>query len=280
LILESVSFHYLPGTTLMTLALDEVDLEVRKGEILAVLGSTGSGKSTLLRVLKGIASPSSGRIVLEGEEVKIPEGLRLLRKRVGLVMQNPEAHLFAETVEKDVAFGPRNLGCSRAESFQRAREAVEALGLDYGELRGRNPLSLSLGEQRRVALAGILAMHPDYLLLDEITSGLDGGGKRVLWGILQRLKEEKRGVVLVTHDLEEVEALAERVAVMGDGRLLKVGSKDDILADFKLLERAGYAPPPLIALQRELLSRGFPVEVRLKPPEVLAEEILRVAGHA
>ena len=257
-------------------ALARISLEVKKGEVLGVLGSTGSGKSTLLRILKGIQMPGGGHIELEGEELDLPRGLRLLRESAGLVMQNPELHLFAETVEKDVCFGPRNLGRDRQEAAREAARALESLGLSFEDMRNRNPLALSLGEQRKVALAGILAMRPDYLLLDEITSGLDGEGRLRLRDIVFDWKTQGRAVVLVTHELEELERLADRVAVLYGGKILAEGTAAEILSQPELLEEAGYGLPPLLSLQRDLKQRGFPLEAFSSDPEILAERVCRI----
>lgn len=257
-------------------ALDGINLEVERGEVLGVLGSTGSGKSTLLRILKGIQVPGGGHIELEGEELDLPRGLRRLREACGLVMQNPELHLFAETVEKDVCFGPRNLGRDRQEASREAARALESLGFSFEEMRNRNPLALSLGEQRKVALAGILAMRPDYLLLDEITSGLDGEGRLRLRQIVYDWKAEGRAVVLVTHELEELERLADRVAVLSGGKILTEGTTAEILSQPGTLEEAGYGLPPLLSLQRDLKERGFPLEAFTSDPEILTERVCRI----
>lgn len=257
-------------------ALSGVGLEVRRGEVLGILGSTGSGKSTLLRVMKGILPPGGGSVELEGEALEPPEGWRRLRAAAGLVMQNPELHLFAETVAKDVCFGPRNQGLAREEASREAARALESLGLSFEAMRDRNPLALSLGEQRKVALAGILAMRPDYLLLDEITSGLDGEGRRRLREIILGWKGEGKAVVLVTHELEELESLADRVAVLAGGRIVTEGPAAQILSDPGPLEQAGYGLPPLLSLQRDLRERGFPLEAFSNDPETLAERVCRI----
>ncbi len=277
--LENIGLVYLPGTPLQFRALEGIDLEIREGEVLGLIGPTGSGKSTLLHVIKGILAPTEGEIILEGRALKLPGELRELRRRVGLVMQNPQVHLFAETVEKDVTFGPLNLGWGKDEAMERAEIALERVGLDFQALRSRNPLSLSLGEQKRVALAGVLAMEPRYLLLDEVTSGMDSVGKRMLREILSGLAEEGVGVVTVTHDLEELQALAQRVAVLWKGKLVALGEAGDLLTDLGMLGEVGYQAPPLVAVQAELRAAGYPITPALKDPETLAEEIIRVLGR-
>ncbi len=276
--LRDVDFTYLPGTPLEHRALAGVSLEVRKGEVLGILGSTGSGKSTLLRVLKGILSPGAGSVELDGEALGSPAGWRRLRAAAGLVMQDPEVHLFAETVAEDVCFGPRNLGMSREEAEREAARALESLGLSFAAMRDRNPLALSLGEQRKVALAGILAMRPDYLLLDEMTSGLDGEGRRRLREIVLGWKGEGRAVALVTHELEELERLADRVAVLAGGAVVVEGPADAVLSDSASLEGAGYRLPPLLELQRGLAGRGFPLGAFTGDPDALAGRVLEVLG--
>ncbi len=268
----------MPGTPLEREALREVTLEVRPGEVVGVLGSVGSGKTTLLRLLKGILEPTSGEVTLDGEAVRGPRGVTKLRAATGLVMQEPELHLFAATVEEDLCFGPRNLGLGREEARQRAREAMESVGLSFDEMRSRNPLSLSMGEQRKVALAGVLAMRPACLLLDEMTSGLDGEGKRRLRLIIEGIRDEGRAAVLVTHDFEELGGLADRVAVLAEGRLLACGPSRSILEDPELLRKAGYGLPPLLELRLLLKERGLDIEWGTGDAEELADRIAGALG--
>jgi len=278
LILHGVSFSYLPGTPLEQAALREVDLEVRTGEVLGLLGSVGSGKTTLLRLLKGVLEPVRGEVVLEGETLRGPRGLAKLRKATGLVMQEPELHLFAATVEEDLCFGPRNLGLKDEEARRATRRAMEEVGLSYDYLRSRNPLTLSRGEQRKVALAGVLAMRPRYLLLDEVTSGLDGEGRLRLRRLISGAREEGRAVVLVSHDFEELFLLADRVAVLAEGRLLGCGPPSSVLEDAELMEKAGYALPPLLELRVRLAERGVDVAGIPWNPLDMAERIAAVLG--
>ncbi len=270
IILQDVDFTYLPGTPLEERALREVCLEVFPGEVLGVLGSAGSGKTTLLRLLKGILEPARGEIVLEGERLEGTRGLARLRDAAGLVMQDPELHLFAATVEEDVCFGPRNRGMSREAAREEAAAAMDKVGLSFSEMRRRNPLALSVGEQRKVALAGVLAMRPRYLLLDEMSSGLDGDGRRRLRRIILDWKEEGNAVVLVTHDFEEMQGVADRVAVMADGTVLGCGPARGVLQDAGLLGRAGYGLPPLLELELRLRERGVDLEGCGLDPEDMA----------
>jgi len=273
LILDDAGFSYLPGTPMENEALRGVSLEVRTGEVLGILGSEGSGKTTLLRLLKGIIEPTRGELTLDGEPAVGPRGAALLRDATGLVMQDPELHLFAATVEEDLCFGPRNRGMGREEARHEAALALERMGLPYSEFKGSNPLALSLGEQRKVALAGVLAMRPRYLLLDEITSGLDGEGRRRLRRVILDWKEEGNAVVLVTHDMEELQKLADRVAVLAGGRLLGCGPARLVLEDASLLEKAGYGLPPLLELQVRLRERGMALQGLTLDPDDLAGRI-------
>lgn len=253
-------------------ALEDVSFTVQPGERIAVVGATGSGKSTLVQHLNGLLFPTSGGLVVFdyafgelAKGVRRPpkdQGLRKLRGRVGLVFQFPEDQLFAETVAEDVAFGPRNLGLDEDEVARRVRQALAQVGMEAELIAGRSPLSLSGGERRRVALAGVLAMEPEVLVLDEPTVGLDPQGREALIGLLDNLASDGRHtLVAVTHDMDLVARLTSRVLVLSAGRLVFDGTPRALFAtvDQEKMSEWGLVPPEPVALMAELRRRGFPV---------------------
>ncbi len=248
--MEGVSFSYLAGTAAAREVLRGIDLELRPGEVMCLMGRSGAGKSTLLQVTAGLLPPTSGRVLSDG----LP--LNDYPPRVGLLLQNPEQQLFAATVFRDVAFGPRMAGLRGRELRRRVEEALHMVGLDPTRYAERVPFTLSGGEARRVALAGILALEPPYLLLDEPFSGLDGLSRRRIVSLLNRLREEGKGILLVTHDWREVEMLADRVAVLAEGRLVLQGSPETVARRHSDLSRAGLLPPDLFRLALALGLEG------------------------
>jgi energy-coupling factor transport system ATP-binding protein len=256
--LKSVGFTYLPGTPMAQEVLRDIDLELECGEIVCLMGRTGAGKSTLLQILGGLLIPRAGEVILDGERADNSQrGEQVLRQAVGILMQSSEKQLFAETVEKDVAFGPRNQGLAADELARRVTEALHAVGMDPESYAQRSPFSLSGGEMRRAALAGVLAMRPRYLLLDEPASGLDYPGRQNLHDILMAQRDDNKGILVVTHDWEEVAVLADRVLLLRDGRIPVSGTKADVIASIEDLERARLQPPPLVEVLAQLHRRGL-----------------------
>jgi len=223
--LESVRHVYAPGTPFEVEALRGVSLAVEPDEVLGIVGGTGSGKSTLAQHLNLLLEPTSGRVIVDGVDARTLKGSEL-RRRVGLVFQFPEAALFAPTVEEDVAFAPRRLGLDAEEVQRRVRETLELLGARH--LAGRSPFALSGGEKRRVAIAGVLAMAPEVLVLDEPTAGLDPATREDLLGVVRALREGGTSVVLVSHDLDEVAEVADRVCVLEEGKVRAVGTPEEV----------------------------------------------------
>ena len=223
--LQNVRYVYAPGTPFEVEALQGVSLAVEPDEVLGIVGGTGSGKSTLAQHLNLLLEPTSGRVIVDGVDARTLKGSEL-RRRVGLVFQFPEAALFAPTVEEDVAFAPRRLGLDAEEVQRRVRETLELLGARH--LAGRSPFALSGGEKRRVAIAGVLAMAPEVLVLDEPTAGLDPATREDLLGVVRALKEGGTSVVLVSHDLDEVAEVADRVCVLEEGKVRAVGTPEEV----------------------------------------------------
>lgn len=251
LTLTDIGYTYASGTAMAQRALDGVTLEVAPGELVLVLGTTGSGKSTLLRVASGLLPPLEGAATIEGE----PLTAERARGRVGLVFQNPEAQLFADTLFDDVMFGPRNLGMAADDARSTAEAALALVGLDPEVFGRRSPFSLSGGEARRAAFAGVLAMQPAYLLADEPTAGLDAPGRAAVRSLL-RSARERAGVVVVTHTGEEFLGEADRVVVLREGRTAWSGQTSALVADPGPLVEAGLVPPAVLEVQRLVRARG------------------------
>jgi energy-coupling factor transport system ATP-binding protein len=264
--LKGVGFTYLPGTPMAREVLSSIDLELRAGEILCLMGRTGAGKSTLIHVMSGLLGATCGEIVLDGERTGGRAGARALSNAAGVLLQSSQRQLFAETVEKDVAFGPRNQGHSGEKLARRVRESLVAVGLDPEAYSPRSPFSLSEGEMRRAALAGVLAMQPRFLLMDEPSSGLDLPGREQLYSTLKELRGRSVGILLVTHDWEEVELLADRVAVLSQGRILLEGEKEEVLTAVEELDSAGLRPPALVTVLDELRRLGLDLPLCLPSP--------------
>ena len=255
-------FHtYNKGNPDAKIALKDVSFSINDGEILGVIGHTGSGKSTMLQHLNGLLKPDSGQIIIgdidiTDEKVKMTE----IRKRVGLVFQYPEYQLFEETVAKDVAFGPKNLGMSDEEIDKTVRKSLEMVGLSYDEVADRSPFELSGGQKRRVAIAGVLAMNPEVLILDEPTAGLDPKGRDEILAAIKDL-HDKRGitVILVSHSMEDVAKLVDRIIVMHKGKAAMQGTPKEIFAHVKELEQMGLAAPQVSYVFAALKQKGYDV---------------------
>lgn len=281
---EGIGHVYDGGTSFAVPALEGVDASVERGRLLLIVGPSGSGKSTLLEILAGLLAPSGGRVTID--DVDVSDAPQLLRGRVGLVFQNPESQLFAETVEADIAFGPRNLGVPAEESAARVREALAAVGLDAEAFRSRSPFTLSGGEARRIAIAGVLAMRPAYLLLDEPTAGLDAGGRHAVLGALEEARRTA-GVAVVTHDPEEFLALADEVIAIDGGRCVGRGRLPELLHDRSVLEGLGLALPEIAEVQMLALGRvaaggpgAQPVPALALDVDAAADALLRLRGRA
>ena len=264
-----LSHTYLPGTPFATPALRGVDLEVRDGEVVAILGPTGSGKSTLLEHLAGLLRPTEGEVLLSGRDIYAHHAdRRALRQQVGMLFQRPEEQLFETYVGDDVAFGPRRLGLDPETVRERVRWAMEAAGLPFAEYKDRFTQGLSGGEQRRAALAGVLALRPRVLLLDEPTAGMDPQARRDLTGLLRRLnREEGRTLVVATHSMDLVAAIADRAVVLNGGRIVERGTPRQLFADPERLRGCGLEPPAVSQLMHRLRAMGIPA-----PADVLTVE--------
>ena len=256
--LENVSFTYQEGTPLASTALSDVSLTIEDGSYTALIGHTGSGKSTILQLLNGLLVPSQGSVRVFDTLITSTsknKDIRQIRKQVGLVFQFAENQIFEETVLKDVAFGPQNFGVSEEDAEQIAREKLALVGIDES-LFNRSPFELSGGQMRRVAIAGILAMEPAILVLDEPTAGLDPLGRKELMNLFKKLHQSGMTIVLVTHLMDDVAEYANQVYVMEKGRLVKVGKPSDIFQDVVFMEEVQLGVPKITAFCKRLADRG------------------------
>ena len=258
--LRNVTHVYAEGSAFRSVALEDISLTIEDGEFLALVGHTGCGKSTLVQHLNGLLKPSSGQVLVDGQDLHGEHvNRRLLRMKVGLVFQYPEYQLFEETVAKDIAFGPKNMGLGAEEIDRRVRSAMAQMHLDYQKYAERSPFELSGGQMRRVAIAGILAMEPQTLVLDEPTAGLDPHGRDRILGILRELHEKGTTIVMVSHSMDDVARLATRVAVMSHGKLIATGTPREVFSRQDMMENAGLRIPEAARLCQSLRQRGVPL---------------------
>ena len=276
--IENLTHIYMPKTPFEKKALDNVNLTIEDGEFLALIGHTGSGKSTLIQHLNGLLEASSGKILVDNIDITNKETkLTDIRKKIGLVFQYPEYQLFEETIEKDIAFGPNNLGLSSEEVSNRVKKSMEMVGLDYEAYRNVSPFDLSGGQKRRVAIAGVIAMEPKVLILDEPTAGLDPKGRD---DILEQIKilhqEYKMTIVLVSHSMEDVANLAERIVVMNKGKIALLGKPAEVFKNIDILESIGLAVPQVTYLMKALREKGFEVSDNIFTIEQGKDELLKI----
>ena len=255
---KNVSFIYGEKTPFEKLALDNIDLTIKKGEFVGIIGHTGSGKSTLIQHFNGILKPTSGDVFIGDMNTKDKELAKSgLRYKIGLVFQYPEYQLFEETIEKDIAFGPRNMGLSEEEVTERVKEAMEIVGLDYETKKDKSPFEISGGQKRRVAIAGILAMKPDILILDEPTAGLDPKGRDELFFQIKNLYEKNNiTIVLISHSMEDVAKLVNRIIIMKDGHIHLDKKTKEAFSDVDDLKKVGLNVPQITELMDILRKNG------------------------
>ena len=255
---KNVSFFYGEKTPFEKLALDNIDLTIKKGEFVGIIGHTGSGKSTLIQHFNGILKPTSGDVFIGDMNTKDKELAKSgLRYKIGLVFQYPEYQLFEETIEKDIAFGPKNMGLSEEEVTERVKEAMEIVGLDYEAKKDKSPFEISGGQKRRVAIAGILAMKPDILILDEPTAGLDPKGRDELFFQIKRLYEKNNiTIVLISHSMEDVAKLVNRIIIMKNGHIHLDKSTKEAFSDVDDLKKVGLNVPQITELMDILRKKG------------------------
>ena len=273
--LKKVSYVYSEGDAFEKKALDEISLEIPDGQFIGIIGHTGSGKSTLIQHLNGLLRATSGAIYYDGENI-YQEGydMRTLRSKVGLVFQYPEHQLFEVDVFSDVCFGPKNLGLSKEEVEERAKKALTQVGLDESYYK-KSPFELSGGQKRRVAIAGILAMHPQVLILDERTAGLDPKGRdEILDQVALLQKERKITVILVSHSMEDVARYVDRIIVVNDGKILFDDTPKQVFQHYKELESVGLAAPQVTYVVKALKEKGWDIDTTATTVEEAKEAIL------
>ena len=269
---------YSEGSAFRTVALDDVSFRVDDGEFIGVIGHTGSGKSTLVQHLNGLLRPSSGQVLIDGEDLNGEHvNRRALRQRIGLVFQYPEYQLFEETVAKDIAFGPKNQGLSADEIAERVRYAMDCVHLDYEKYAERSPFELSGGQMRRVAIAGVLAMRPSVLILDEPTAGLDPRGRDKILTMLEELHaRENTTILMVSHSMDDMARLATRLIVMSEGKIVAEGTPREIFAREDMMTSIGLDVPDAARLCARLRAKGYDLPADLFRPEELKEQLLRL----
>ncbi len=276
---ENVKFTYMPNTPMASSALQKVSFSIERGEYFGVIGSSGSGKSTLLQILAGLIKPDEGGVFRDGIDFSEPRSSRKLRNKTGIVFQNPEQQLFADTVFEDVAFGPYNMGLRKEEVEKRVFDAVNLVGLNYNEIKDKSPFELSGGEMRRVALAGIVAMEPELLLLDEPTAGLDPSGRNDFLSYISELHlKKKMTIVTVSHCMDEVARFAGRVLVLHRGKNILEGPTEEVFNNARLLEDIGLKLPAVTSFMQTLKSKGKDVNTKVFNMDDACSEILRVSG--
>ena len=273
--LEGVTYRYGIGTPFEKTAVDHVNLKIERGEFLGIIGHTGSGKSTLIQHLNGLLKPTEGTVRLDGTDIWAdPKNMRQVRFQVGLVFQYPEYQIFEETVEKDIAFGPRNMGLSEAEVTERVRETAEIIGLSP-ELLGRSPFLLSGGQKRRVAIAGVMAMRPKVLILDEPTAGLDPKGREEILSEIKRFQDHTGStILLVSHSMEDIARHAKRILVMNAGRVFCCDTVAKVFSRSAELQQIGLAVPQVTRVCDMLREKGLPLSPYIYTIAQAKEQIL------
>lgn len=274
IVIEDLSYTYSPKTPYEKVALKNITLTIDDGEFLGIVGHTGSGKSTLVSHFNGLIKLMSGKLIVDGIDLSLKYDYKKLRSKVGMVFQYPEYQLFDETVERDVGFGPKNIGLDDAEIKKRVKEAVTTVGLSYDDIKDRSPFELSGGQMRRVALAGVLAMQPDILVLDEPTAGLDPKGKKEILSIIGDVHSNGKTIIMISHNMEEIAANCNRVAVMDNGELAGVFTPDELFCSDELVKRLSLELPCYAAVASALKAKGY--DVSAKNENDLVESILKL----
>lgn len=278
IVVKNLTYIYDEGMPFENKALDNISFEIKDRDFVGLIGHTGSGKSTLIQHLNGLIKPSSGDIYVNDFKITDPNlNLTEVRKRVGIVFQYPEYQLFEETVEKDIAFGPSNLGLSDEEISVRVRESMEAVGLNYEEYKDKSPFDLSGGQKRRVAIAGVIAMNPELLILDEPTAGLDPGGRDEIFDLIRRLHEERNmTIILSSHSMDDMAKIAKNIIVMNHGKIEFMGTPREVFNEHApRLKEIGLDIPQVLELAIKLRDKGFDIRNDVLTIDEIKEEILK-----
>ena len=278
-IVKNLTHIYDEGMPFPSKALDDISFEIKDNDFVGLIGHTGSGKSTLIQHLNGLLKPSSGQIIVNGFNITDKDlNLTEIRKRVGIVFQYPEYQLFEETVEKDIAFGPGNLGLDKAEISKRVKNSMEAVGLDYETYKDKSPFDLSGGQKRRVAIAGVIAMNPEVLILDEPTAGLDPGGRDEIFNLIKKLHRDNNiTIILSSHSMDDMAKLAQTIIVMNHGKIEFMGTPREVFTSHAdKLREIGLDVPQVLELATKLRQKGFDIRPDILTVEEVKDEILKV----
>ncbi|MFL8712456.1 energy-coupling factor transporter ATPase [Clostridioides sp. GD02377] len=279
IIVKNLTHIYNEGMPFASKALDDVSFEIKDRDFVGLIGHTGSGKSTLIQHLNGLLKPSSGEIFINDFNITDKNlNLTEIRKRVGVVFQYPEYQLFEETIDKDIAFGPANLGLEESEIHNRVKASMEAVGLDYEEFKDKSPFELSGGQKRRVAIAGVIAMNPEILILDEPTAGLDPGGRDEIFNLIKDLHEKNNmTIILSSHSMDDMAKLAKTLIVMNHGRIEFMGTPREVFkSNASKLKEIGLDIPQVLELALKLRQKGFNIREDILTLEEAKQEILKV----
>lgn len=278
-IVKNLTYIYDEGMPFASKAIDDISFEIKDNDFVGLIGHTGSGKSTLIQHLNGLLKPSSGQIIVNGFNITDKDlNLTEIRKRVGIVFQYPEYQLFEETVEKDIAFGPGNLGLDEEEISKRVRKSMEAVGLDYETYKDKSPFDLSGGQKRRVAIAGVIAMNPEVLILDEPTAGLDPGGRDEIFNLIKKLHHDNNiTIILSSHSMDDMAKLAQTIIVMNHGKIEFMGTPREVFTSHATrLREIGLDVPQVLELATKLRNKGFDIRPDVLTVEEIKDEILKV----
>lgn len=278
-IVKNLTYIYDEGMPFASKAIDDISFEIKDNDFVGLIGHTGSGKSTLIQHLNGLLKPSSGQIIVNGFNITDKDlNLTEIRKRVGIVFQYPEYQLFEETVEKDIAFGPGNLGLDEEEISKRVRKSMEAVGLDYETYKDKSPFDLSGGQKRRVAIAGVIAMNPEVLILDEPTAGLDPGGRDEIFNLIKKLHHDNNiTIILSSHSMDDMAKLAQTIIVMNHGKIEFMGTPREVFTSHAdRLREIGLDVPQVLELATKLRNKGFDIRPDVLTVEEIKDEILKV----
>ena len=279
IVLEKLTHTYMPGSAMQATAVNDVSLTVNDGEFLGVIGHTGSGKSTLVQHMNGLLQPTSGKVIVNGIDLADKKTRRDIRRQVGMLFQYPEYQLFEETVKEDVAFAPKHLGVPQDQIEEHVRTALEKVGLPYDQFGEKSPFELSGGEKRRVALAGILATKPSILILDEPMAGLDPVGREEILGLIKSLNAEGVTIVMVSHSMDDIARLADRVAVMNEGRLVMADTPQAVFSQADKLMEMGLDVPHAARMAAQLRARGLDVPQNIYRIEDLRDYLVNRWKH-
>ena len=277
IVLENISYTYSEGTPYEISALENINVKIKSGSVTGIIGHTGSGKSTLVQLLNGLVRPGGGRVLIDGEDIwEKPKDIGKVRFRVGLVMQYPEYQLFEETIREDIAFGPKNMGLSKAEIEERVIEAVNFVGLEQ-DLLEKSPFDLSGGQKRRAAIAGIIAMRPRVLVLDEPAAGLDPCGRETIMKSIMNYKNKTGAtIVIVSHSMEDMARYCDELIVLADGKLLMTGKKEEVFCRAEELEAVGLDVPQITKMMKLLSDKGVSVNSAVYTVDDALNEIYKL----